>query len=119
MNGARTALAGQPENNQANAPAQHPDAAPADALCRAHCESRYCGRRKNHRGLHETPPGEPLSSGGHRFGTLHPPGWNQADDLAADRALYSARAVELSRMATTRLRELYSGQLTEIGRAHV
>lgn len=82
----------------------------AGALCRAHCEDHYCWMHGGHRGLHEIPEGELLSTGGRRFGNLRPAGWHQDDDLAADRAAYDARARLLSRTAIGRLRDLWGSQ---------
>ena len=87
----------------------------ADGTCQDRCEGRRCGLRERHAGLHELPAGELLSTGGSRFGGLYPAGWDPGDALAQDRALYEARASELSRKGVTALRELHAGQLAGAG----
>jgi hypothetical protein len=83
--------------------------------CRAHCDSIYCHRPAGHPGLHETPASERLRTGGRHFGELHPAGWDLGDSLAEDRARWSARARELTRMSKARLRVLALDQLRDMG----
>ena len=99
---------------------QHPNldqlgAEAAPATCSAHCESHYCHLPAGHGGLHETPAYERLSTGGRRFGDLHPAGWDLGDSLAEARAEWSARARQLTRMSKARLRELALDQLRGMG----